>query len=118
MMQVGLVEQEGLASFLPLLLPEVVAEIASGRPVLVLGLTDGLPEKRVACGAAAGWLQGRSFILRSLYVAPQHRRWGGGRLLVETLCGLLSGYADSVEVIYGHKTRTRCPVPASGRTVF
>ena len=100
MMQVGPIEQEGLTSFLPLLLPEVGAEIASGQPMLVLGLTDGLPEKRVACGAAAGWLQERNFILRSLYVAPQHRRWGGGRLLVETLCSLLAGYADSVEVSY------------------
>ena len=100
MMQVGPIEQEGLTSFRSLLLPEVGAEIASGQPMLVLGLTDGLPEKRVACGAAAGWLQGRNFILRSLYVAPQHRRWGGGRLLVETLCSLLTGHADSVEVSY------------------
>ena len=100
MMQVGPIGQEELKSFLSLLLPEVGAEIASGQPMLVLGLTDGLPEKRVACGAAAGWLQGRNFILRSLYVAPQHRRWGGGRLLVETLCSLLTGYADSVEVSY------------------
>ena len=100
MMQVGPIGQEELKSFLSLLLPEVGAEIASGQPMLVLGLTDGLSEKRVACGAAAGWLQGRNFILRSLYVAPQHRRWGGGRLLVETLCSLLTGYADSVEVSY------------------
>ena len=100
MMQVGLIEQEGLMSFQSLLLPEVVNDIASGQPMLALGLTDGLLENRVACGAAAGWLQGRNFILRSLYVAPQHRRWGGGRLLVETLCSLLTGYADSVEVSY------------------
>ena len=96
----GRLEQEGLMSFQSLLLPEVVNDIASGQPMLALGLTDGLPENRVACGAAAGWLQGRNFILRSLYVAPQHRRWGGGRLLVETLCSLLTGYADSVEVSY------------------
>ena len=80
--------------FRTLLLPEVGDALAAGEPLTALGLTeDGL-----ALGAAAGHLENGRFWIRSLYVAPEHRRRGGGRLLAETLERLVSQHASAMEI--------------------
>lgn len=108
MMQAGPIEREELASFLSLLLPEVGAEIASGRPMLVLGLTDGLPEKRVACGAAAGEKLYPAVTLCSAAAPPLGRRPLAGGDAVQSSDGICRQRGGQ---LYGHKARTRCPVP-------
>lgn len=82
--------------FRSLLLPETADALAAGEPVTALALT----ENNLALGAAAGYLEGGRFLVSSLYVSPDHRRRGGGRLLVETLAQLAAPYAGGMELRY------------------
>lgn len=95
-MQVGWLDQQNLGAFRSLLLPEAAAALDAGEPVPVLGLTEG----EVACGAAAAWLRGGTLDVRSLYVSPDYRRQGGGRLLLEALLKLAGGQAETANVSY------------------
>lgn len=80
--------------FRTLLLPEVGDALAAGEPLTALGLTeDGL-----ALGAAAGHLENGRFWVRSLYVAPEYRRRGGGRMLVEALGRLAEQFSSGMEI--------------------
>lgn len=84
-MEIGWIDNKNPGVFRGLLLPQASASPEQGQPLTVLGLT----EEGIACGAAAGWIQaGGSLALSSLYVCPDYRRRGGGRLLVDTLCRL------------------------------
>ena len=97
-MKLGYTTSEHLPHFASLMLPEAVQALERGEPLVALGLT----EQTVACGALAGYLEGSRFQIISLFVAPDYRRRGGGRLLVETLLELLAdnGQAAGVELSY------------------
>lgn len=72
--------------FRKLLTPSVYAALINGVPVVTIGLIDD----NTAAGAIAGMVEeGNIFSVMSLYVAPDHRRRGGGRLLIESLCRIL-----------------------------
>lgn len=93
-MEIGYLTPRNLSVFRPLLLPETARALEQGEPLAALGLTEG----RVALGAAAGYLTGRRFRVTSFYVAPDYRRRGGGRLLIEKLVRLCRHRADSLEL--------------------
>lgn len=93
-MEIGVVIPGEPGVFASLLLPETVQQLQAGEPVTALGLTEG----RLAVGAAAGYLVGQMFQVTSLYVAPDYRRQGGGRRLLEGLQQLTRGQADGLEI--------------------
>lgn len=84
-MDVGYITPEQLPVFRSLLLPDTAYAIERGDPVTALGLTEG----DIAVGALAGYLEHNRFQISSLYVAPDYRRRGGGRMLIETLIPFL-----------------------------
>ena len=81
-MNIGYVPEEQLPFFRSLLLPDVLTALEQGQLLSILGLE----EDGVACGAIAGGVteEGDLEIL-SLYVSPDYRRRGGGRMLVDAL---------------------------------
>lgn len=82
MLRPCVVTGENRADFLPFL-PAELTERQDG--LLLLGLEeDGFP-----CGLLAGAPAGETFELNSLYVAPAHRRRGGGLRLLEVLISAL-----------------------------
>ncbi|MDR0875405.1 MAG: GNAT family N-acetyltransferase [Clostridiales Family XIII bacterium] len=89
-MQTGCITQENFSYFHTLLLPNAVSAIEAGEPLTALALV----EEGAACGAAAGYLTDDSFVLSSLYVAPEYRRRGGGRRLLEAYLSLLEKTED------------------------
>ena len=92
-MEIGVLPAKEPGVFRSLLLPETADALAAGEPLTALALT----ENGVALGAAAGYLEGGRFLVSSLYVSPDHRRRGGGRLLVDTLSQLAVPYAGGME---------------------
>lgn len=95
-MEIGILPLEEPGVFRSLLLPETADALAAGEPVTALALT----ENGLALGAAAGYLENGRFLVSSLYVSPDHRRRGGGRLLVETMSQLAAPYAGAMEIRY------------------
>lgn len=95
-MEIGILPLEEPGVFRSLLLPETADALAAGEPVTALALT----ENGLALGAAAGYLERGRFLISSLYVSPDHRRKGGGRLLMETLAQLAAPYAGAMELNY------------------
>ena len=93
-MEIGILLLEEPGVFRSLLLPETADALAAGEPLTALALT----ENGLALGAAAGYLEGGRFRVSSLYVSPDHRRRGGGRLLVETMAQLAVPYAGGMEL--------------------
>ena len=82
MLRPCVVTPENWEGFLPFL-PKELTE--SKDTLLLLGLEeDGVP-----CGLLAGAPAGEVFVLRSLLVAPEHRRRGGGLRLLEVLISVL-----------------------------
>ena len=82
MLRPCVVTAENWEGFLPFL-PKELTE--SKDALLLLGLEeDGEP-----CGLLAGAPAGEVFVLRSLLVAPEHRRRGGGLRLLEVLISVL-----------------------------
>ena len=79
-----------------LLVPEVFQLLQSGEIQVALGLVDG----NTACGALAGYVSGGAFHLASLFVAPDFRGQGGGRLLLKGLCAALPPSVEEVQVRY------------------
>lgn len=97
LMHVGLIDKTSLEYFRSLLLPQVVTAVEQELPITVLGLMKG----DVACGAAAAWLDSQdTLVIRSLYVAPDYRRQGGGRLLVNSLAALGANLCDCIQCGY------------------
>jgi GNAT superfamily N-acetyltransferase len=90
-MQIGCITEDNLQFFRTLLLPAALDLLADGEALTALGLV----QDEVACGAAAGHLTEDSFEIMSLYVAPDYRRKGGGRLLLDTYAELLSATPDA-----------------------
>ena len=98
-MEIGWIDREGLSPFRSMLLPGAAADLERGLPLTALGVTQG----DRACGAAAAWLrQDGTLEIQSLYVAPDYRRQGAGRLLVETLCRVAGGRCQAVSLSYTH----------------
>ena len=71
--------RDGFLRFLP-------AELTEQQESLLL---LGLEEDAVPCGLLAGVPAGEVFELCTLYVAPEHRRRGGGLRLLEVLLSVL-----------------------------
>ncbi len=67
-------------------LPFLPADLTESKDALLL---LGLEEDGVPCGLLAGAPAGEVFVLRSLLVAPEHRRRGGGLRLLEVLISVL-----------------------------
>ena len=69
-----------------LIAPEVYADMEAGLPVTAIGLADD----KTPVGAVAGVMENEHvFSVRSLYVAPDHRRQGGATMLISALERLL-----------------------------
>lgn len=85
-MQVGVITDEQLQWFTPLLLPEVTEAMEQGEPLTALGLVH----EKTACGALAGYVEDGCFQIVSLYVAPDYRRQGGGKAMLAQLEKLLA----------------------------
>lgn len=95
-MKVGLIPRGEPGAFRQLLLPEAADALAAGEPVIAAGLTKG----DTALGAAAGWLDENRFQIISLYVAPEYRRRGGGRMLMRWLMNVAEDVSAGVEVSF------------------
>lgn len=95
-MIVGVLPPGDPGVFRSLLLPEAADALAAGEAVTALTLT----EDTVAVGALAGHLEDGRFQITSLYVAPDYRREGGGRMLLERLAQVLEGHASSIEISF------------------
>jgi GNAT superfamily N-acetyltransferase len=80
-MYLSAITEDNLNYFKLLLLPHVFELLTKGEDLTAIGLAeDGL-----ACGAAAGYLDGDTFVLSSLFVADGYREKGGGTLLLQAL---------------------------------
>ncbi|MCC8140626.1 MAG: GNAT family N-acetyltransferase, partial [Lachnospiraceae bacterium] len=84
-MKIGVLPPGDPGVFCPLLLADAAQALTAGAPLTALAATEG----DVAIGALAGYLEDEWFRIQSLYVAPQYRRRGAARLLLETLETLL-----------------------------
>ena len=93
-MKVGVLPLEEPGVFRTLLLAETADALARREPVTALALTDG----EMATGALAGYIQGERFVISSLFVSPEYRRRGGGRLLLESLEKVLAGEVFALEL--------------------
>lgn len=93
-MIVGVLPSGEPGVFRSLLLPETANALAAGEPVTALALT----QDDVAIGAVAGYLENGRFQISSLYVAPDYRRCGGGRMLLEELFWILDGHASGMDI--------------------
>lgn len=89
-MQLGCIGSEQLPYFSTLLLPEAVQAIEQGEPITAIGIA----QEDVACGALAGYVEYDCFRIVSLYVAPDYRHLGGGRLMLSQLEELLLEESD------------------------
>ncbi len=92
-MQVGQITRDNLTYFEGFLLTDVL-EPRTRRRTLLLGLVDD----GVACGAIAASMFASDLNITSLYVSPDYRRKGGGRLLIDTLCNVMEGKYDYLTV--------------------
>lgn len=97
-MNVGAVLNADATAFGPLLVPEIADRISKGEPFTVLGLAEG----DVACGVLAGLWLDSAFQIMSIYVAPDYRRKGGGRQLVQTLVGAIHDLDKPTKVTMGY----------------
>ena len=84
-MQLGIIADDDMWAFEPLLLPQAVEALHSGEPLTVMGIM----QEDTACGALAGYVADGCFHLISLYVAPDYRRQGGARRMLRELETLL-----------------------------
>lgn len=84
-MQLGIIADDDMWAFEPLLLPQAVEALHRGEPLTVMGIM----QEDTACGALAGYVADGCFHLISLYVAPDYRRQGGARRMLRELETLL-----------------------------
>ena len=93
--EIGLITAENIEVFQSLLLPDAAEAIKKGEPVLALGWAVG----DVAAGALSGVINNRNeFAITSLYVSPDHRGFGGGSFLLDTLEELVRGHASDLSI--------------------
>ena len=84
-MQLGIIANDDMWAFEPLLLPQAVEALQRGEPLTVMGIM----QEDTACGALAGYVADGCFHLISLYVALDYRRQGGARRMLRELETLL-----------------------------
>ncbi|MCR4596261.1 MAG: GNAT family N-acetyltransferase [Lachnospiraceae bacterium] len=85
-MKVRMITPKTMDKFQYLIAPEVYADMEAGLPVTAIGLADD----KTPVGAVAGVMENEHvFSVRSLYVAPDHRRQGGATMLISALERLL-----------------------------
>ena len=77
-----------------LLLPGAYQAWKRGEDILILGLA----KDETAVGALAAMPEGDTFSVISLYVAPEYRRQGGGRLLMNQFLLMAEDVAERAEV--------------------
>lgn len=95
-MKIGVLPLGDPGVFRSLLLPEVAAALTDKEPITAFGLT----QNDLAICAAAGYLEEDSFLILSFYIAPDYRRCGGGRLLMETLAEALRSEASHISLSF------------------
>ena len=84
-MQLGIIADDDMWAFEPLLLPQAVEALDRGEPLTVMGIMQA----DTACGALAGYVADGCFHLISLYVAPDYRRQGGATMMMHVMEQLL-----------------------------
>ncbi len=84
-MQLGIIANDDMWAFEPLLLPQAVEALHRGEPLTVMGIM----QEDTACGALAGYVADGCFHLISLYVAPGYRRQGGATMMMHVIERLL-----------------------------
>ena len=89
-MQLGIIADDDMWAFEPLLLPQAVEALHSGEPLTVMGIM----QEDTACGALAGYVANGCFHVVSLYVAPGYRCQGGASMMVHTMENLLWAEPD------------------------
>ena len=89
-MQLGIIADDDMWAFEPLLLPQAVEALHRGEPLTVMGIM----QEDTACGALAGYVADGCFHVVSLYVAPGYRRQGGASMMVHTMENLLWAEPD------------------------
>lgn len=97
-MEIGYIDSAQMQFFSNLLLPQTVEAIQNGEPITALGIV----KDSIACGAIAGYITEGKFRIVSFYVAPEFRRQGGGRMLLEGIRKLLEDevMVSGVEIRY------------------
>ena len=91
-----------------LLLPEIVEALKRKLPITAFVAVD----KNAAVGAIAGFIDGDTFEIRSLYVIPNHRKKGVGTALIDKLEEVLENVGVSIGVSYtlqNDDNETLCP---------
>jgi GNAT superfamily N-acetyltransferase len=86
-MELGYISANNLSAYRSLLLPRAARAIGRGEALTAVGVAEG----SLACGALAGFLEDGCFRIVSLYTAPDYRRKGGGRLMLDALADILNG---------------------------
>lgn len=89
-MQLGIIADDDMWAFEPLLLPQAVEALDRGEPLTVMGIM----QEDTACGALAGYVADGCFHVVSLYVAPGYRRQGGATMMMHVMEQLLWDEAD------------------------
>lgn len=95
-MQVKMITPEARPFFRHLISPGTYQLMEQGEPVTALGLLY----KNVPIGAVAGMINENDiFTVMSLYVAEEHRRKGGGSMLIDTLEVLLEETESGIAML-------------------
>lgn len=95
-MEVLYLTRKNYKAFESLLLPKMASALETGKRVIACGAV----EKGVAVGALAGVFEEEHFLIDSFYVAPEYRRKGCGKLLLDTLSSLLSEEMIPMEISF------------------
>lgn len=84
--------------FQKLLLPDAYRAWKEGEEILIYGAA----KEQTVIGALAAVLEGNTFIIRSLYVAPQYRRQGAASLLMDEALLIAEDIAQEIEVSFNN----------------
>lgn len=86
-MKIGLIKDNDIKYFEPILTHEALLRIKADEPLIVIGaVKDGRPE-----GVLSGFISQDCFYINTLYVAPEYRRQGIAKKLVNALIESLKG---------------------------
>ncbi|MCR5097311.1 MAG: GNAT family N-acetyltransferase [Lachnospiraceae bacterium] len=94
MEDICLITPENMSHFTPFLLSNARVLIGAGEPVVGLGYV----KDDTACAAVCGYVVGQHFEIISFYVAPDFRRQGIGRALLDALVEMTAPFAGMISV--------------------